>query len=120
MVFDPRNDLEGFDLTRSDFDCFSALDFQIQQVTIFSAEDIEVKEIANFKILAPSEVHCRDGVNGIGRLIEFVLLYLASFVTMNRPFLRVTVELRLGVDDLLVFPFAKGETGRGERLRRDG
>src|SRR6516165_8763838 len=47
MVFDAWNDFEGLDLTGSDFDGLSPLDFQIQQVTIFSAEDIEVKAVAN-------------------------------------------------------------------------
>ena len=87
-VFDPRNDLEGIDAARGDLDFLSPLDFQIQQITILSSEDIEVKVVANLEILTPGQVDRGDRVDGIGRLIEFVFLYLASFVTMNRPFLR--------------------------------
>jgi hypothetical protein len=99
-VFDPRNDLECIDPTGGDLDDFSALDFQIQQIAIFSSEDIEIKVIANFKILAPGEVNRSDRVNGVRRLIEFVFLYLGSFIAMNRPFLRGSVEFCLSVDNL--------------------
>src|SRR4249920_1784382 len=101
MVFDPRDNLEGLDPTGTDLDRFPALDFQIQQVAILSSEDIEVKMVANFEVLAPGEIDRGNRINGIRRLIEFVFLYLASFVTMNRPFLRVSIELCFSVDDLL-------------------
>src|SRR4029453_16247646 len=71
-VFDPRYDLESIDPTGGDSDDFSTLDFQIPQIAIFSSEDIEVKMVANFKILAPGEVNRSDRVNGVRRLIEFV------------------------------------------------
>src|SRR5215831_17205452 len=56
-VFDPRYDLESIDPTGGDSDDFSTLDFQIQEIAISSSEDIEIKMIANFKILAPGEVN---------------------------------------------------------------
>src|SRR6266536_62941 len=118
-VFDPRNDLEGIDAAGRDLDFLSAFDFQIQQVTILSAENIEVKVITNFEILTTSEVDRCDRVDGIGGLIEFVFLYLASFVTMNRPFLRVSIELCFSVNDLLVFPLTKGKSSRRKRFRLD-
>src|SRR5262245_47889652 len=120
QVFDPRHDLERIDASRGDVSFLSTLDFQIQEIAISSAEDIEIKMIANFKILAPGEVNRSDRVNGVGRLIEFVFLYLGSFVSMNRPFLRGWVEFRLSVDNLQVFPLTECEPGRCERLRLDG
>ena len=63
--------------------------------------------VANFEVLAPGEIDRGNRINGIRRLIEFVFLYLAPFVTMNRPFLRVSIELGFSVDDLLVFPLTK-------------
>ena len=85
-VFDPRNDLEGIDTAGRDLDFLSPLDFQIQQITILSPEDIEVKVVANLEILTSRQVDRGDRIDGIGRLIEFIFLYPASFVTMNEPF----------------------------------
>src|SRR5215510_3511223 len=119
-VFDPRYDLESIDPTGGDSDDFSTLDFQIQEIAISSSEDIEIKMIANFKILAPGEINCSDRVNGVRRLIEFVFLCLGSFVAMNRPFLRGPVEFCHSVNNLQVFPLTEGELGRCERLRLDG
>ena len=86
-VFDPRNDLESIDAAGADLDLLSPFDFQIEQVTILSTEDIEVKVVANLEILTPGQVDRGDRVDGIRRLVEFVFLYLASFVTMHKPFL---------------------------------
>ena len=120
MVFDPRNDLEGIDLPEAIWIVLPPLDFQIQQVAILSPEDIEVKVVANLEILTPGQVDRGDRVNGIGRLIEFVFLYLASFVTMNEPFLRGTIEPGLRIDDLSVFSLTEGEPGRCKRFGLDG
>src|SRR4029450_6397027 len=59
-VFDPRNDLEGIDAARGDLDFLPPLDFQIQQITIPSPEDIEVKVVANLEILTPRQVDRGD------------------------------------------------------------
>ena len=120
QVLDPRNDLESIDPTGGDLDRFSALNFQIQQIAIFSSENIEIKMVAHFEILAPGKVDRGDRVNGIGRLIEFVFLHLGSLVAMDRPFLRVSVELGLSVNNFSVFPLTESETGRCKRLRLDG
>src|SRR5207245_2623851 len=115
-----RNDLEGIDAAGRDLDFLSPFDFQIQQVTILSAENIEVKVITNFEILTTSKVDRCDRIDGIGGLIEFVFLYVASFITMNKPFLCVPIEPGLRIDNLLVFPLTEGEPGRCQRLGLDG
>src|SRR4029453_12199101 len=71
------------------------------------------------EILTPRQVDRGDRVDGIGRLIEFVLLYPTSFVTMNEPFFRGTIEPGLRIDDLSVFSLTEGEPGRGVRFGLD-
>src|SRR5262249_48993824 len=104
-----RNDLERFDGAGFELDRFLPFHFQIQRVAVFSAENMEVKMVSDFEVLAPGKINGGDRVERIGRLIQLVALDLHSLVSMHRPFLGCPVKACDGIDHLAVFSLTERE-----------